>query len=56
MSTSLNHDSHSELIYHLEDKPGFWPASFAALQHVLASIVGVVTPTLIVAGTLGLGA
>lgn len=56
MSTSLNHDSNSELIYHLEDKPGFWPASFATLQHVLASIVGVVTPTLIVAGTLGLGA
>jgi xanthine permease XanP len=56
MSTSLNHDSNSELIYQLEDKPSFWPASFAALQHVLASIVGVVTPTLIVAGTLGLGA
>lgn len=56
MSTSLNHDNNSELIYQLEDKPGFWPASFAALQHVLASIVGVVTPTLIVAGTLGLGA
>ncbi|WP_227429778.1 uracil-xanthine permease family protein [Psychrobacter sp. I-STPA6b] len=45
----------AELIYHLDDKPSFWPASFAALQHVLASIVGVVTPTLIVAGTLGLG-
>lgn len=55
MSTPLNHDSNSELIYQLEDKPSFWPASFAALQHVLASIVGVVTPTLIVAGTLGLG-
>lgn len=46
----------SELIYQLEDKPSFWPAAFAALQHVLASIVGIVTPTLIVAGTLGLGA
>ena len=44
-----------ELIYHLDDRPSFWPATFAALQHVLASIVGVVTPTLIVAGTLGLG-
>ena len=56
MSTLLNHDSNSELIYQLDDKPSFWPAGFAALQHVLASIVGIVTPTLIVAGTLGLGA
>lgn len=43
-----------DLIYELDDKPSFWPASFAALQHVLASLVGVITPTLIVAGTLGL--
>ncbi|OIN10282.1 nucleobase:cation symporter-2 family protein [Oceanisphaera psychrotolerans] len=48
---SINHD----LLYSLHDKPGFWPSSFAALQHVLASLVGVITPTLIVGGVLGLG-
>ena len=48
---SKNHD----LLYSLHDKPGFWPSSFAALQHVLASLVGVITPTLIVGGVLGLG-
>ncbi|WP_346351111.1 nucleobase:cation symporter-2 family protein [Oceanimonas sp. AH20CE76] len=46
-----NHD----LLYSLHDKPSFWPSTFAALQHVLASLVGVITPTLIVGGALGLG-
>lgn len=43
------------LIYGLEDVPPP-PASFlAAVQHILASIVGIVTPTLIIGGVLGLG-
>lgn len=46
-----NHD----LIFHLEDKPSPGPAFFAALQHVLASFIGIITPTLIVGGVLGLG-
>ncbi|WP_201526605.1 MULTISPECIES: nucleobase:cation symporter-2 family protein [Psychrobacter] len=56
MSNSLESQNNSELMYQLNDKPSFWPASFAALQHLLASIVAIVTPTLIVAGTLDLGA
>lgn len=44
----------SELIYGLEDRPHFSAALFAALQHVLASFVGIITPTLIVGGALGL--
>ncbi|PSJ46764.1 xanthine permease XanP [Zobellella endophytica] len=48
---SRNHD----LLYSLHDRPAFWPSTFAALQHVLASLVGVITPTLIVGGVLGLG-
>ncbi|MGR7919825.1 uracil-xanthine permease family protein [Zobellella denitrificans] len=48
---SRNHD----LLYSLHDRPSFWPSTFAALQHVLASLVGVITPTLIVGGVLGLG-
>ncbi|WP_298499402.1 nucleobase:cation symporter-2 family protein [uncultured Maritimibacter sp.] len=45
----------STLIYGLEDKPAPGPALLAALQHVLASIVGIVTPTLVIGGVLGLG-
>jgi len=45
----------SELLYQLEDRPPFMEAVFAALQHVLASFVGIITPTLIIGGVLGLG-
>jgi xanthine permease XanP len=44
----------NQLIYQLDDRPGFFPSIFAALQHVLASFVGIITPTLIVGGALGL--
>lgn len=44
------------LIYGLEDKPPLPNALLAAFQHILASIVGIVTPTLIIGGVLGLGA
>ncbi|KAB0300112.1 purine permease [Vibrio fortis] len=45
----------SELIYGLDDRPSVKAASYAALQHVLASFVGIITPTLIIGGVLGLG-
>jgi len=51
MSTEAN----SELIYELNDKPSAKESFFAALQHVLASFVGIITPTLIIGGVLGLG-
>ena len=44
----------NQLIYQLNDRPAFGAAVFAALQHVLASFVGIITPTLIVGGALGL--
>lgn len=44
----------SELLYGLDDRPAPLPAFFAALQHVLACFVGIVTPTLIIGGVLGL--
>lgn len=47
-------EAESELIYGLEDKPPFRDAVFAAIQHVLACFVGIITPSLIVAGALGL--
>ena len=43
------------LIYGLEDKPPLPNTILAAIQHILASIVGIVTPTLIIGGVLGLG-
>lgn len=46
--------THSDLIYALDDRPAPLPAFFAALQHVLACFVGIVTPTLIIGGVLGL--
>jgi len=45
----------SELLYPLDAKPGAMESTFAAIQHVLASFVGIITPTLIVGGVLGLG-
>ena len=44
-----------ELVYGLEDKPSHIETGYAALQHLLAIIVGILTPTLIIGGVLGLG-
>ncbi|WP_242678567.1 nucleobase:cation symporter-2 family protein [Psychrobacter pygoscelis] len=45
----------SELLYGLHDRPNFMKALLGAVQHVLASFVGVITPSLIIGGVLGLG-
>lgn len=45
---------HSELIYGLNDKPATAAAVFAALQHLLAIFVGIMTPPLIIGGALQL--
>lgn len=44
----------SELIYGLESRPPLPNTLFAALQHVLASFVGIITPSFIISGELGL--
>ena len=44
-----------ELVYGLEDKPSPMESAYAAMQHLLAIIVGIITPTLIIGGVLGLG-
>ncbi len=51
---SENNPQSSELIYHLNDRPPPVESFFAALQHVLASLVGIMTPPLIITSTLGL--
>jgi xanthine permease XanP len=43
-----------KLIYGLHDRPPAIEAFFVALQHVLASFVGIITPPLIISGALGL--
>ena len=46
----------SDLIYGLDDRPPVPEAIFIAIQHVLASFVGVITPSLIVCSAIGLPA
>jgi len=41
------------LVYGIEDKPPFFESFFAALQHLLAIFVGIITPPIIVCGALG---
>ena len=48
--------SQHHILFALDDKPGFMISLTAAVQHVLASFIGVVTPTLIIASALGLQA
>lgn len=42
------------LIYGLEDRPPLKDALFAAIQHLLAIFVAIITPPLIIAGALNL--
>lgn len=52
----MNTEVHNpELIHQLNDKPPLPRAFFSALQHMIASFMGVVTPTLVIGGVLGLG-
>lgn len=43
----------NELIYGLEERPPLKDSLFAALQHLLAILVAIITPPLIVSGGLG---
>lgn len=49
-------DSNTDLVYQLHDKPAPFAAFFAALQHVLASVIGIITPPIIITNALGLSA
>src|SRR6056297_3818252 len=53
-TSSQGGDQAIELIYELEDRPPFGESLFAALQHLLAIFVGIVTPPTIICGVLGL--
>lgn len=55
MSTTPTH-RHGDLIYGLESRPPLPQTLFAALQHMLAMFVGIITPPLIISSSLGLSA
>lgn len=46
----------SELVYQLNDRPPLPQTIFAALQHLLAMFVAVITPSLIICQSLGVPA
>ncbi|OQY32754.1 MAG: xanthine permease XanP [Spirochaetaceae bacterium 4572_59] len=43
----------ADLIFNLEDKPSVGKAFFAALQHMMAIFIGIVTPAIVISGVLG---
>ncbi len=47
-------NSHHDLVYGLDARPPLPQTIFAALQHMLAMFVGIITPPLIIANALGL--
>ncbi|MGE6244965.1 nucleobase:cation symporter-2 family protein [Psychrobacter proteolyticus] len=52
---SENVPANTDLLYRLHDRPTPIKAFLGAIQHVLAAFVGIITPSLIIGGTLGLG-
>jgi xanthine permease XanP len=52
--TTTDQSIHADIIYGLHDKPAPKQAFFAALQHMLAIFVGIITPPLIIGGALQL--
>ncbi len=51
----MKEHTEADLIHGLDDRPTPLPAIFAALQHILASFVGIITPPLVISAVLGLG-
>ena len=54
MEAVENKQKSAELIYRLNDRPPLKEMMFAALQHLLAIFVAIITPPLIIAGAIGL--
>ena len=55
MSETSKVQENPDLLYGLHDRPAPAKAFLGAVQHVLAAFVGVITPSLIIGGALGLG-
>lgn len=55
MSSDSTSSDTPDLLYGLEERPPFFPSALAGIQHILACLVAIVTPTLIIGAALGLG-
>ena len=53
-NSATNADYATDLVFGLEDRPPLKQTLFAAFQHLLAVFVAIITPPLIIAGTLGM--
>ena len=52
--SDANQNVATDMIYKLNDKPPAFQAFLAALQHMMAIFIGIITPPLIIGGALGL--
>ena len=50
----MGSEKQSELVYELDEKPPFLESFLAAIQHLLASFIAIIAPTLVIGGTLAL--
>ena len=50
-----NNNNQSDVLYGLTDKPRIGLCLTAAIQHVMACFIGIITPSLIIGSVLGLG-
>ncbi len=48
----MESENHSQLVYGLEDRPPLRESLIAALQHLLAIVVAIITPALIISSAL----
>ena len=52
--SDANQNVATDMIFKLDDKPPAFQAFLAALQHMMAIFIGIITPPLIIGGALGL--
>ena len=52
----MESEKQSELVYELDEKPPFLESFLAAIQHLLASFIAIIAPTLVIGGALALEA
>ena len=50
----MESEKQSELVYELDEKPPFFESFLAAIQHLLASFIAIIAPTLVIGGALAL--
>jgi xanthine/uracil permease len=54
LSEHVEEEIRKEILFPLESRPVLWQAVVAAVQHLTAVFVGIITPPLIIGSALGL--